>query len=386
MTLQPVFLAANAAGASLILLFSVLALGHALRLRQKDPDNPVWGGIFWVCLCMAGVAAARWVVFVFGPVWPAAGHGTGMDAFLPVTWSLGAMLLLAAAALTLFFSRAWNVHQAMLSSKNDLAAASEELMRLNQAMAVQVNDPDRDTGPSFLRHEKQMAQTDRMASIGQLSSGIAHEINNPLGIIQGYTQLLMRGEDPDSQKYQDLQIILKHARNCKTIVEDLLHFARRSAPEKSEVNICAVIEDVLVFLRHRGKMSKIDIETCYDEHVPSMHMDEKKIRQVLINLLMNARHAVGEQGHITVSTRYDKVGRHVMISVADDGYGIDEKNIDRIFDPFFTTKSTGEGTGLGLAVSYGIIKNHGGEIRVESEPGKGSVFTVILPVNTAKDV
>ncbi len=386
MTLQPAIFTVNAAGASLIVLFSVLALGHAMRLWQKDPDNPLWGGIFWVCLCMAGVAASRWVVFVFGPVLPAAGHGAWIDAFLPFTWSLGAMLLLVAAALTFFFSRAWNIHQVMFSGKSDLASAREELIRLKRAMAAAVSARGEDAGGSFLRHEKQMAQTDRLASIGQLSSGIAHEINNPLGIIQGYTQLLMRGETPDSQKYQDLQIILKHARNCKTIVEDLLHFARRSAPEKSEVNIREVIEDVLVFLRHRGKMEKIDIETCYDEHVPSMHMDEKKIRQVLINLLMNARHAVGEQGRITVSTRYDKVVRHVLISVADDGYGIDEKNIDRIFDPFFTTKPTGDGTGLGLAVSYGIIKNHGGEIRVESEPGKGSVFTVILPVNTAKDV
>jgi len=234
-----------------------------------------------------------------------------------------------------------------------------------------------------IRHmEKQMAQADKLASIGQLSAGIAHEINNPLGIILGYTQLLIRGEDQDTERHEDLRTIEKHVKNCKAIVEDLLNFARSSAPKKERIRINRVIEEVVEFFRHHGDVSGIDIRRVFDPAVPPMLLDEKKIKQVLINFLMNARHAVGDAGIIRLSTRWDSEAGRVLITVADNGYGIDKKNLSRIFDPFFTTKPTGEGTGLGLSVSYGIIINHGGDISVSSKSGKGTVFTIILPVES----
>ncbi len=366
-------------GAMLMIVFSVLSIRYAWRLNRKDPDNLVWTFLLWVCVCLAGFAISRSAGHILKQMLFVAGHGSVWAHIRPVSGSLNTLLLIIVAAVTLFFNGAWHIYQEIFSERKMLQEAQSELMELNRTLENRVQERTE----ALLKHEKQMAQTDRLASIGQLSSGIAHEINNPLGVIQGYTQLLLRGEKPDSQKQHDLQVILKHARNCKAIVEDLLHFARRSAPEKSEINIHEVIDDVLVFVRHRAKTEKIHIETRYDENVIPMYMDEKKIKQVLVNLVMNARHAVGDNGNITISTGYDDKKRHVTVSVADDGYGIDEKYLDRIFDPFFTTKSTGEGTGLGLAVSYGIIKNHGGEIRVSSEPGKGSVFTLILPVNSA---
>ena len=228
--------------------------------------------------------------------------------------------------------------------------------------------------------EQQMAQADKLASIGQLSAGIAHEINNPLGVILGYTQLLLRNEKTETDRYNDLKTIEKHVKNCKAIVEDLLNFARSSKPEIKTIRINEVAEDVLNFVLHHSKLDGIDIIRNYDEKAPPMLSDEKKIRQVLINLLMNAVHAVGKKGTIRFSTEYIKQDNNVAITVADTGYGIEKKNLARIFDPFFTTKSTGEGTGLGLSVSYGIVKSHGGEILVESEPGKGTLFTVLLPV------
>ena len=228
--------------------------------------------------------------------------------------------------------------------------------------------------------EKQMAQADKLASIGQLSAGIAHEINNPLGVILGYTQLLLRNEKPETDRCNDLKTIEKHVKNCKSIVEDLLNFARSSKPEIKTTRINEATDDVLNFILHHSKLDGIDIIRNYDEEAPPMLLDEKKIRQVLINLLMNAGHAVGKKGSISLSTEYIKQDNKVAITVADTGYGIEKKNLTRIFDPFFTTKPTGEGTGLGLSVSYGIVKSHGGEILVESEPGKGSAFTVVLPV------
>ncbi len=229
------------------------------------------------------------------------------------------------------------------------------------------------------RMQEQMAQTDRLASIGQLSSGVAHEINNPLGVILGYTQLMLRSEPSGSERCNDLKTVEKHVRHCKSIVEDLLNFARRSEPKKVQADIHRTIEDVLGFIRQNIGSSRIDFQTDFDRRIPPVVLDEKKIKQVLINLLMNARHAVGTQGTIRVSTAWRPSDRQLEIQMADDGCGIEEKHLKHIFDPFFTTKPTGEGTGLGLSVSYGIIKKHGGEIRVQSKPGEGSTFTVVLP-------
>jgi len=228
--------------------------------------------------------------------------------------------------------------------------------------------------------EEQIAQADKLASIGQLSAGIAHEINNPLGIILGYTQLLIRHEDPQSEKYQDLKTIEKHVRNCKSIVEDLLNFARTSKPNEDLIRIDDAIEDVLNFVRQHADLDHIQVDRIYDPAVPEMQLDEKKIKQVFMNLIMNARHAIGKTGQLVLSTEYQVEDRKVVVKVTDTGYGIEKKNLSRIFDPFFTTKPTGEGTGLGLSVSYGIIKNHGGDIMVESKVGTGSTFTVLLPV------
>ncbi len=233
-------------------------------------------------------------------------------------------------------------------------------------------------------HERQMALADKLASIGQLSGGIAHGMNNPLGIILGYTQMLMRDENIETERYADLKTIEKHAKNCRMLVEDLLNFARSSKTQKDSIKIQNVIDEVLTFIQHHSEMHHITIEKKYDKTLPYLFLDEKKIKQVIINLIMNAKDAIGKSGTITISTGYNKIKKQLTIKISDTGYGIEKKNISRIFDPFFTTKPTGEGTGLGLSVSYGIIKNHGGNIYVDSELGKGSSFTVVLTA-VAKD-
>jgi PAS domain S-box-containing protein len=230
--------------------------------------------------------------------------------------------------------------------------------------------------------EKQMAQAEKLASIGQLSAGVAHEINNPLGIILGYTQLLLKNNSPAEERHDDLKTIEKNVRNCKSIVEDLLSFARGSEAKKEITRIHDIIDDVLSFMQHHSNLDNIQISTEYAPQVPPMELDEKKMRQVFLNLLMNAKHAVDQSGTIKITTRLNSTGDQLQVKVADSGHGIDKKNLSRIFDPFFTTKPTGEGTGLGLSVSYGIIKNHGGDIAVESEVGKGSTFTMTLPVSS----
>ncbi len=227
--------------------------------------------------------------------------------------------------------------------------------------------------------EQQLLQADKLASLGQLSAGVAHEINNPLGLILGYTQLMLREEPDASQKYEDLKTIEKHTRNCKTIVEALLNFARKTETKKVLVDVNCAIEQVITVIRHQFELSGIAVHTRYDPELPQVLGDTEKLKQVVMNLVMNARQSISHAGQITVSTQHDSGSRKIAIAVEDTGSGIPPNVLTRIFDPFFTTKPTGQGTGLGLSVSYGIVKEHGGEITVDSEPEKGSLFSVILP-------
>ncbi|MBA2883044.1 signal transduction histidine kinase [Desulfosalsimonas propionicica] len=367
-------------GSALMIVFSFLCVRRAVRLRRSQADNVVWTYMLWLCCCLAGFAVSRSGGHILKQFFSLAGRPDLWDGLRPFAGGINTFLLIIVAAATLFFNRVWHVYQQITMDRRALQDTHQELLALNQDLEKRIQDRT----DALIHQEKQMAHADRLASIGKLSSGIAHEINNPLGVIQGYTQLLLRGESEDSQRRKDLQVILKHAQSCKSIVEDLLNFARRSQPEMADLNIHEVIEETLVFVQHRSKMENIRIYKEFSQNMPNIRMDEKKIKQVLVNLLMNAAHAVEQDGTITIATRFDESNRRLEIDIADNGYGIEEKNLTRIFDPFFTTKSTGEGTGLGLAVSYGIAKSHGGDIRVQSRVGKGSVFTLLLPVSDSE--
>ncbi|MCU0587733.1 MAG: type I 3-dehydroquinate dehydratase [Syntrophobacteraceae bacterium] len=228
--------------------------------------------------------------------------------------------------------------------------------------------------------ESQLQQADKLASIGQLASGIAHEINNPLGLILGYTQLLLRDEKEGSERLEDLRIIEKHARACKTVVRDLLSFSRSTPSRKGPGHLHHCIREILGVVRHPFELDGVGIEITLDDTMPAMVMDEAKIKQVVMNLIMNAKQAIENKGTVGVVTRFDRQAGKGVLEVRDTGRGIPPEHLPRIFDPFFTTKEPGEGTGLGLSVSYGIVQDHGGEISVESEPERGSTFTVVLPV------
>jgi PAS domain S-box-containing protein len=228
--------------------------------------------------------------------------------------------------------------------------------------------------------ELQLLQADKLASLGQLSAGIAHEINNPLGLVLGYTKLVLKESGPEKEFHEDLKIIEKHALNCKKIVENLLKFSRATSTTKSLVDLHDLIRDVLEVVGNKFKLERIGLETLLAPELPKVHADPDKIRQVFMNILMNGRQAIEGAGTITIATSFDGQKGSASIQFTDTGSGIPQEIIHKIFDPFYTTKPTGMGTGLGLAVSYGIVKDHDGEIRVESTPGQGSSFTVELPV------
>ncbi len=240
-----------------------------------------------------------------------------------------------------------------------------------------------------ITHRKQMLRqllrADRLASLGQLSAGVAHEINNPLGLILGYTQFLIRNEPKSSDKIDDLRTIEKQTRNCKKIVEDLLNFARQTGTSKARVNLCESMEAVTDVIRKQLELDNIAIQAHYDPKLPDLAGDAEKLKQVFMNLLINARQAIHKNGRIVVSVGFDASGTQALVTVADDGPGIPEDIQEKIFDPFFPTKPTGQGTGLGLSVSYGIIEDHGGTIEVASARPSGTEFRIRLPLPAEGD-
>ena len=243
--------------------------------------------------------------------------------------------------------------------------------------------------------QAQLVQSEKLSAIGQLAAGVAHELNNPLGGILGYAQFALEklnksqtAEDAvrDREKYiRYLTDIEVQARRCKTIVQNLLRFSRSSkTTDFSDVDVNQVVGDTITFVEHQLHMNQIDLKTDLHQNLPIIQGNTGQLQQVLTNLILNAMHASPPDTEIQVISRYSpalgEFGGTVEILIIDQGTGISPENVKKIFEPFFTTKQVGKGTGLGLSVSYGIIKDHGGEIKVESTPGEGSTFIVILPV------
>lgn len=228
---------------------------------------------------------------------------------------------------------------------------------------------------------KHLAQTERLASIGQLAAGVAHEINNPLGVILCYGDLIQKIEPTNPQIKEDSEIIKKHALSCKTIVESLLNFARVSETKMKQADIHACLEEILQVLRNQMKKQNIIVNQELDQNIEHVLFDEDKIKQVFMNLLINSMQAMPEGGELQLMTFMDQEREEIKIDVSDTGYGIPEDKLDKIFEPFYTTKERGQGTGLGLSVSYGIIQQHHGNISVSSQPGQGTTFSIQLPVN-----
>ncbi len=231
--------------------------------------------------------------------------------------------------------------------------------------------------------KSQLYHTDKLSSIGLLVSGVAHEINNPLTGILGYTELLQMKEESKSL-HTELNKIYSSAERCKTIVENLLTFARQRPPERSLENINDILEKTIQLRVYWLRSNNVEVEKHYSE-IPYTLLDPQQVQQVILNLLINAEHAISQvanerKGRLTLSTFYNKERNIAVIEIKDNGAGIDEGIMKNIFDPFFTTKPVDKGTGLGLSISHGIIKEHGGDIEVESKKDKYTISRITLPI------
>ncbi len=237
---------------------------------------------------------------------------------------------------------------------------------------------------------QQLMQSEKMAAMGQLASGVAHEINNPLGVILGFAQGMKNRVKENDAFFLPVQSIEREAKRCRELVRELLAFARLDKLESKVCDLNGVIKDALSIVETQTKVRGVELVQNFSAEIPCLSVNSNQIQQVIINLCNNAIDAMDNGGTLTVTTRTppsDNGDRFVEISVADTGVGIPQKRLSRIFEPFYTTKEVGKGTGLGLSLVYEIVNRHGGMIDVHSELGKGTDFVVMIPVmrSTEKD-
>jgi two-component system NtrC family sensor kinase len=230
--------------------------------------------------------------------------------------------------------------------------------------------------------EQQLVQSGKLAAVGELAAGIAHELNQPLQIIRGFAEMISMcypaGQSVDELLLDDVRKILEGTDRMMRIINHLRVFARQSAREHVPIHLNEVVEDALLFVEQQMRNHNIDVVSQLDSNLPRVKADPHEIEQVLLNLFSNARDAMPGGGSLTIRT--ETRGAGVVLSVEDTGTGIPNEILARIFEPFFTTKKAGQGTGLGLSISYSIIKKHGGELRVESGTDRGARFTVTFPM------
>ena len=233
-----------------------------------------------------------------------------------------------------------------------------------------------------MRLQEQLMHADRLATIGQLSSGIAHGLNEPLNNILGLGQLMEQAPDVPAQFEEDIKEIIVHSLHAREIIKKLMLFARQVPPQKIRVNLNQVIEDGLYLFESRCSNSGIEMIRVLSPDIPEITADPSQLNQVLVNLVVNAIQAMSDGGRLTIETKSHK--ENVKLIVKDTGIGMSKEVLKQIFIPFFTTKDIDQGTGLGLPVIHGIIASHGGTIEVESTEGKGSLFEVRFPIKSSK--
>ena len=245
-----------------------------------------------------------------------------------------------------------------------------------------LNDSRRD----LLQAEEQLMHSEKLASMGQLAAGVAHEINNPLGTVLIYTHMMLKGLPREDARRADLEMITREADRCRNIVRGLLDFSRQSKLNDELTDANELLRGTLDLLAKQGDFDRIEVKVDLGEEVPKTLLDPEQMRQVFINILENAVEAMPQGGSIEVGTSLTPDGQSIAVRIADTGVGVPEENLEKIFHPFFTTKQIGRGTGLGLAIVYGIVKMHRGSISVDSKVGVGTTFTVSVPALETREV
>lgn len=261
------------------------------------------------------------------------------------------------------------------SMTESLGMADRELKEWADSLEHKVAERSRE----IMHMEEKLRRSEKLAALGTLAAGVAHEINNPLTGILLYASILNSDKRLDPALLPDVERVITETQRCAGIVKDLLEFSRESLPAKEVVALDAILDEVATFFHNQPEFSAITVTKKYGSYLPHVSADPSQIRQVFMNLVINAGHAMPSGGELEISTYQTADRTYVCAEVRDTGTGISEENLAKIFDPFFTTKP--QGTGLGLSISYGIIENNGGKIEVKSTAGEGTAFVVMLPVS-----
>jgi len=496
-------------GSVVIIIFSFLSLRYAFLLTKEQPDNFLWGFLFYFCMTLSVFAVSRAMGHLVKQVLLINGNDDQWKTLAPLAGGFNTLLMTSLAAVTIYYHKGIEGYRAIEEKARSLKTANSELQQagaklheMNSHLEEMVESRTKELSASekkfrnffinskdmiyfcdsanrlvnmnasglemlgypfnappslnlldIFSHEDdldnyfeeiltrgfvedlevefkkadgsiiyvllsanaihndageftgcegiakdltrvktmmaQLASSEKMASIGHMAAGVAHEINTPLGVILGYSQLLMDDFPPDTEEGESLEVIGRQTKACRKIVADLLKFARQGESSKDIISINEIVTDVLAVTEHSLNIDHITVHRNLSPNLNSVIGDTEKLRQVFINFINNAHHAMEDQGsgELYISTRNSEDSREVIAIVMDTGHGIPEKILSSIFDPFFTTKPVGKGTGLGLSVSYGIIQEHEGRIDIESpvtdnETGKslgGTAFHVTLP-------
>jgi signal transduction histidine kinase len=229
--------------------------------------------------------------------------------------------------------------------------------------------------------DSRLVQAAKMIAVGEMAAGIAHELNNPLTTVTGFAELILDEIPPDAAYRADVEMVLQEAQRARGVVRGLLDFARQGERMRSRGDLNEILVDALSLTRHFIHTSGVQLDLVKDDDLPWILVESNQLKQVFLNLIHNALHAMPAGGRLVIRTSLKgREGRQwAVVEIADNGTGIPQRDVERIFEPFYTTRTDQGGTGLGLTVSYGIVADHGGTIEVQSEPGQGSVFSVWLP-------
>ncbi|MEN8199105.1 MAG: ATP-binding protein [Thermodesulfobacteriota bacterium] len=499
------------AGSFIIIIFSFLSLRYAYLLTKKQPDNFLWGFLFYFCMTLAAFSISRAMGHLVKQVLLMSGNDEQWKVISPLAGGFNTLLMTSLAAVTIYYHKGIEGYRAietkaksLKSTNKELEQTATQLHEINLHLEEMVEDRTRELSisekkfrnffinskdmvyfcdaenrlvnmnasglemlgypfsdpPDLNLHDlffneddldryfeeilsrgfvedlevefskadgsiiylllsatavysdngdftgcegiakdltrvktmmAQLASSEKMASVGQMAAGVAHEINTPLGVILGYAQLLMDDFPSDTEEGENLEVIERQTKACRKIVADLLKFSRQAESSMEDICLNDILADVLAVTEHSLNMDHIHVEQDLAENLHTIVGDIEKLRQVFINFINNAHHAMEESdgGELYISTRNRPDSDEVVATICDTGHGIPDKILSSIFDPFFTTKPVGKGTGLGLSVSYGIIQELGGTIEVESpvidsETGEetgGTAFHVILPTS-----
>lgn len=492
-------------GSALVIVLAFIAVGYARALIKLEPDNFIWGFLWYFSLALASFAISRGVGHIIRISLVYTDNKALWSQLSPLSGGFNTMLMISVAAVTIYYHKGLAAYKAIRSEAEKLAeanrqlgASADQLQRLNTNLEGIVEERTRDLSESekkfrnFFENSKdivyfcdlegnitnintsgiellagkntdrdinfhalfsapdvlegylseindkgfvrdlemeftgddgtlrqllltanasmgahgevvgyegigkdmtrlrtiteQLINHEKMASIGEVAAGVAHEINTPLGIILGYAQLMMDDFEKGTEAHETLEVIERQTKVCRRIVTDLLKFSRQAESAKSSIDINEIIKDVLSITEHTLNINRITVTKVFEPSLPMITGDSEKLHQVFINLFNNAQYAMPDGGLITLTT--SRKGNAISVTVSDTGTGIDREIIHKIFDPFFTTKEVGKGTGLGLSVTYGIIKEHEGSIKAESpvidsETGEeipGTAFYLLFPL------